>query len=379
MEKESAYWLAFLQAEGLPLKTLKPVAQQWVLMEGKSIIDLFNLSAVELGTHFDIALSAAEQILRAAESFSQQLQRVEAWQKAGIHVVPISHPQYPVRLGYTLPPIQQPLVLWAKGNLNLLTQPTVTILGNTDPTPGAQEFVASLTPVLVDENIGLVSGYDKGLDRLAFDTMLQAENGFGLAVLPMGVAAFCRTTHRLDDALSTGKAVLLSPFEPDAPFSQAAADARNILVDSLAMVLLLPEDAPTAIPRAQAALSRGMPVLVDKTDTPENREMIAAGAFLLTDYNEVIDMVQQAIIDGAMQSDLAQKPAASAPTPKLAPAMLNDTDDYSLGSEVSEPLPATDALDILDAGGTVPNSLRARLMALEEENRQTKANSAPED
>jgi len=373
MEKEAAYWLAFLQAGGLPLKTLKPVAQRWVLMEGKSIVDLFNLSAAELSVHFDVGLSVAEGILRAADTFSQQLQRIEAWQKEGITVVPLSHPQYPVRLGYTLPPIQQPLVLWAKGNLSLLTEPTVTILGKTDPTPGAEDFVKALTPILVDENIGLASSYDKGLDRYAFETMLQTATGFGIAVLPMGIAAFCRTTHRLDGSLSDGRAALLSPFAPESPFSRAAADARNILVDSLAMVLLLPEETRAALPRAQAAISRGMPVLVDKTDTPENRELITAGAFLLTDYNEVIDMVQQAIIDGAMQWQVAQKPAA--PTPEApAPHLSDEADNYALGQEIVEPLPATDALDILDAGGAVPNSLRARLMALEEESKRAQNN-----
>ncbi len=369
MEKEAAYWLAFLQAGGLPLKTLKPIAQRWVLMEGKSIVALFNLSAAELSVHFEVGLSVAEGILRAADTFSQQLQRIEAWQKEGITVVPLSHPQYPARLGYTLPPIQQPLVLWAKGNLSLLTEPTVTILGKPDPAPGAKKFVKTLTPVLVNENIGLVSSYDKGLDRLAFETMLQTETGFGIAVLPMGIAAFCRTTHRLDNALSDGRAALLGPFAPDAPFSRAAAAARNILVDSLAMVLLLPEDTPATLPRAQAAILRGMPVLVDKTDTPENRKLITAGAFLLTDYDEVIDMVQQAIIDGAMQLQLAQKPAAPA-TEAPASNLPDKADDYALGKEIVDPLPATDALNILDAGGAVPNSLRARLMALEEENKR---------
>ncbi|RMF79305.1 MAG: hypothetical protein D6739_11170 [Nitrospirae bacterium] len=53
--------------------------------------------------------------------------------------------------------------------------------------------------------------------------------------------------------------------------------------------------------------------------------------------------------------------------------MLDETDDYALGKETVEPLPAGEALDILTSMGNVPDSLRARLMALEAENRRRKA------
>ena len=57
--------------------------------------------------------------------------------------------------------------------------------------------------------------------------------------------------------------------------------------DSLALALLVPEVDQTSHPRASAALDRGMPVLVGMTDSQENRALIAAGAFLMTDTGQI--------------------------------------------------------------------------------------------
>ncbi len=381
MNSEAAYWLALLNAGELKLSTIKPVAQQWYLMEGKPIAELFNLSVAEVSLHFNVAENVAEKILKTVDTYQRQLKIIEQWKQQGVEVLPLSHPNYPTRLLYTLPPRQQPLVLWAKGNLKLLAEPTVTVLGNPDPVAETVESIQNLVSVLVEEEIGMVSGYGKGLDRLAFETMLATPNGFGVAILPLGLATFVRLTQKLNAPVAAGKTVLLSPFAPDTAYQESFSAARNLLVDSLAMVLLVPQIDQTALPRAKAGLERGMPVLVGKTDTPENRELIAAGAFLMTDPAEVVELVQQAVIDNAMQSQIAQKPAveeAPPPPPKSSHNLLNDTDDYALGKEVAEPLSPDRTMTILSAGGTVPNSLRARLMALEKEHAESEAESGSE-
>ena len=366
MNSEAAYWLAFVNASGLKLSVLKPVAQKWYLMEGRSIAQLFNLSAAELAFRFNLPETDAERILKAADSYPQQLALLEQWQAQDIQLVPLSHSHYPTRLIYTLPPIQQPLLLWAKGKTELLAEPTITILGNSTPQPEAVQYIQALTEILVAENIGVVSGYGKGLDRIAFESILNTENGRAVAILPMGLNAFSQLTDKLNAPVADGRAVLLSPYPPDTPYKETLAEARNTLVDSLAMALLVPQTDQTAQPRALAALNRGMPVLAGNTDSPENRALIAAGAFLMTDPDEVVEMVQQAIIDHAMQAQIARQPAREeAPPPP--PAKSSHDEDYALSADPLDPLAADEALNILSAAGKVPNSLRTKLMALEKQ------------
>jgi predicted Rossmann fold nucleotide-binding protein DprA/Smf involved in DNA uptake len=366
---EAAYWLALVNHSGLKLSQLKPIAQQWHLMEGRSIVQLFNLPALELSARFNLAEGEAQGILKAAETHKAQLAQLEKWAGQGIHLLTLSHPHYPNRLIHSLPPKQQPLLLWAKGNTERLSEPTVTFLGKSEPEAETVAFVESLAAILAQEMIGVVSGYGKGLDRLAFEAILAAENGYGVAVLPMGLLAFAQLTAKLDQAVTAGRTVLLSPFPPETPYKENLAEARNLLVDSLALALLAPEADEAAQARAQAALERGMPVLVGMTDSAENRALIAQGAFLMTDPGEVVEMVQQAIIDDALQTELAQAPASETlPSPSAASEklpLLDSQDDYALGTEAVDPLAADEALDILSTMGPVPDSLRARLMAIE--------------
>lgn len=364
MRAEAAYWLALIHASGLKLSVLKPIIQQWYLMEGRPLVELFNRSATELSVHFNISAADAEKITHAAKYHAEQLRRIDRWHAQGITVLPLSHPQYPTRLLNTLPPQRQPLLLWAKGNLKLLTEPMVTVLGDPALEKAEIDGLNTLIAALAAEGIGVVSGYGKGMDRIAFESALNLPQGQGVAILPLGLNTFAQLTHKLDDAVAAGKTVLVSPFEPNTEYKEAFSAARNLLVDSLAMVLLVPVVDPLAKERATAALERGMPVLVGNTDTPANRELIAAGAFLMTDSGEVIELVQQAIIDTAIQLQMAQKPAVE---PLPPGEMLNETDDFALHTDAVNPLPPDETLDILSSAGNVPTSLREKLMALEKQ------------
>ena len=363
---EAAYWLALVNQSGLGLPKLKPMVQKWVLMEGKSIVDLFDLSLMNLRVRFELQEEEAQGVLKSAETHQAHLHRIEQWAADDIHLLTLNHSHYPVRLIYNLPPQQQPLLLWAKGNIEKLLSPTLTILGQEDPDQEIKNFVTELAPFLVDEDIGVVSGYGKGLDRHAFETILDTKSGYALAVLPMGLSAFSKLTTRLDPAVTSGQAILVSPFAPDMAYNETLADARNLLVDSLALALIAPQVDAALLPRTLAALDRGMPVLVSMIDSPENRTLIANGAFLLTDFGEVIEMVQQAMIDDSMQAQLAHAtPAVTSPPVDYPSTLLNDTDDYAIRSVEVDPIAPDEALDILSSMGTVPDSLRSRLMAME--------------
>lgn len=365
MSHEAAYWLSLIQKSGLKLSRLKPIIQQWHLMEGHTIVDLFNLSALELSARFELSDGEAEALLKAADFHAVALKQVETWQQAGIELLTLSHPHYPQRLAYALSPQQQPLLLWARGQTEKLTEPCVTVLGKAEPAPDIVSEIEDLAGLLVSEGIGVVSGYGKGLDRMAFETMLALEGGFGVAVLPMGLDAFARLAPQLNGPVDTGQAVLLSPFAPSTPFKETYAEARNLLVDSLALAVVAPEVDSLTLSRAAAALERGLSVLVRMTDSPENRDLISQGAFLMTDPGEVIEMVQQAIIDNSLQVEAAHRPAEQHP-PAVTQTLLAEDDDYALHGEDVDPIAPDEALDILSSMGRVPDSLRARLMSLEQ-------------
>jgi DNA processing protein len=271
-------------------------------------------------------------------------------------------------LAQLLPPAQQPLLLWGQGNLSLLNEPMVAVLGN-ESNESTTAFIDELMKVLVEEEIGLVSGYGRGLDRSTFETMLTTDGGRAIAVIPMGLSAFAKTTSKLTKAVNAGQIALISPFAPATTFNEKFADARNLLIDYLALTLLVLDTDDDALARAEIALERDLPVLVHPSDNKATRKLIDQSAFLLTDPGEVIEMAQQAMIDDTLLEETSAPNPIPTPIAPASPPVLPDdsNDDYALHSEELEPIDSDEAMDILSMGGEVPEVLRQRLAESDEE------------
>jgi DNA processing protein len=367
---ESAYWLIFTNESGLKLSRVKPIIQRWCVVEKRSLGELFEMSPLDLSTTFGLSENESQRVLTLRGKLEQQAAAVDKWQGQGIETVLSIDPRYPRRLAETLPPVQQPLVLWAQGALNLLNEPGVAMLGSQAPDEAGAELIQELMKTLVAEEINLVSGYSRGLDRSTFETMLTTAGGHAIAVLPMGLSAFAQTTSKLSKAVEAGQVVLVSPFAPDTAFQEKLAEARNLLIDHLALVLLILQPDEDSQTRAIAALNRGVPVLMggrSDTTTDSHRALLNEGALLLTDAGEVIEVVHQAIIDATLEEPTEE---TAAPTPfPLSPEKPSgaDDDDYSLHTEEVEPIDSEEALEILSLGGEIPDVLRQRLKKPEDD------------
>jgi DNA processing protein len=306
----------------------------------------------------------SNQAVAALGKLPKQAALVEQWRTQKIEPLIRTDPRYPRRLVAILPAARQPLILWARGPLGLLKEPGVAVLGGQTPDEATTKLTAEVMQTLAAEEIGLISGYGRGLDRTTFETMLALDGGHVLTFLPMGLSAFARSTSKLENAIAAERVVLVSPFAPDTPFQKKLAEARNLLIDHLALALLILQADDDSQARGSAALERGVPVFVSLTDTTGNRALIDQGALLLTDAGEVVEMVQQAIIDTAFAEE-ETLPIESAPVVPVSaptsPASPGTDEDFNLRVEEVEPIDSDEALEILSLGGNVPEILRKRL------------------
>jgi predicted Rossmann fold nucleotide-binding protein DprA/Smf involved in DNA uptake len=363
---ELIYWLALINDGRLKLNLVKPIIQQWCFGEQRTLAELFMLSPWEWATRFGLPDDEANRAVATADKLAKQATLVAQWQAQKIEPLIRTDPRYPQRLIAALPAARQPLILWTRGELNLLNEPGVAVLGSQPPDEPTVEFMSELMQTLTAEEISLVSGYGRGLDRATFEMMLATNSGRAVVILPMGLSAFAKSTSKLDEAVARERVVLISPFAPDISFQEKLAEARNLLIDHLALTLLIPQADDDSQIRGLAALERGLPVFVSLTDTTGNRALIDQGAYLLTDAGEVVEMVQQAIIDTAFSAEEVPTPAptvsvapVSTPTPAIPAASPND--DFNLRAEDVEPIDSDEALEILSLGGNVPEILRKRL------------------
>ena len=371
---ETVYWLTLINESGLKLNLIKPIIQRWCLIENRPLSELFNLPAEDWMGMFGLAKKEAGQALLARDKLARQAEVVAHWQDHGIETLTRTDPRYPQRLGAFLPPAAQPLILWVRGAISVLNEPAVAILGGQEPDGLTLNLIPELVQALVAEGIGLVSGYGRGLDRATFEAITTTEGSHAVAVLPMGLSAFAKTTNKLDKLVEASRVVLVTPFSPDTPFQERLAEARNLLIDHLALVLLVPQADDDSLQRASAALGRGLPIFVGLTDTANNRVLIDQGALLLTDAGEVVELVQQAIIDAVLLepadeegvAGLSSAPTSPSPLPS-APLTTGTDNDFTLSEDDVEPIDSEEALEILSMGGKVPDVLRKRLQQEDDE------------
>lgn len=195
-----------------------------------SIIDLFEEDSV----WGEIGLSENEQslLIEAHRNLANNSFLVEELLAQGYKILPLHSEEYPSllkkNLGYGAP-----TVLFAKGNLSLLQEPSIAIVGSRKADTISLEFTDNVAKNASFENKVVVSGFAKGVDRQALDSAL-ASNGRSIIVLPQGIMTFSSGFKQYFKHISQGKVLVISSFAPKAPWSVEFAMARNPIIYGMA-------------------------------------------------------------------------------------------------------------------------------------------------
>lgn len=253
---------------------------------------------------------------------------------------------YPEALTERLPEERLPYCFFYRGDLTVLTQPGLAILGGQSPSPGARRTTEELSRALAGDGHHLVGGYGRGIDRLALDTAC-GEKANTTLMLPLGIQRFAEQLDMLSEPLDEGRMLVLSPFAPEVPYRDALAEARLSLVAALseATFLIAPDRGPRGWPAVAALLQTGRELLAwlgsDDAHTPA---WLQAGA---------------TAFDDAASGRLRLLEWLGA-----APATLGADEGNAITAPGDSPLPFADAesaIDALSRSGTVPDALARRL------------------
>ncbi len=156
---------------------------------------------------------------------------LEQWRESEIWVLgqtDAAYPQrLPARLGRATPPL-----LFGVGEQALLDGGGLSIIGSRDADEMALEFTRQIASACAQENIQIVSGGARGIDREAMLSGLD-DGGCAVGVLAdsLGREAFA---DRYRTPLEQGRLTLVTPFRPDVGFSVGNAMGRNKCIYALA-------------------------------------------------------------------------------------------------------------------------------------------------
>lgn len=130
----------------------------------------------------DLKYSLPDETNKWIESMDWDLE-IKRLQKQKVKVITILDGAYPQRLKEIYLP---PIVLFYRGNLSLISQRAVAIVGSRDHSKYAKDCIHELIPALVNDGIVVISGLARGVDTLAHEETLKV-NGNAIAVIGSGL------------------------------------------------------------------------------------------------------------------------------------------------------------------------------------------------
>ncbi len=155
---------------------------------------------------------------------------LEKWSTLGVWVLGWNDAEYPEQFRKKLKN-QAPPVIYGIGDAGRLGSPGLAVVGSRFVDSGVIEFCRSVGRSCAEEDMQVVSGGAKGVDREVMFASLeaggQATGVLADSLLRQAVSANFR------NAVVEGRLTLISPFEPESRFFVASAMSRNKLIYAL--------------------------------------------------------------------------------------------------------------------------------------------------
>jgi predicted Rossmann fold nucleotide-binding protein DprA/Smf involved in DNA uptake len=239
MNKELTYWLALAHVPKIKTKKKNEIIVQ-LFEQGKSVIDFFESEYSGWEDIYKLNKSEVEFFLEAKKELSNYAFMVEDLLEQGYNILPITSQDYSPTLKKNLGRSYAPPVIYTKGNLQIMKEKSVAIVGSRKANDNSLEFTDNIAKNASKDYKVVVSGFAKGVDKQALDSALKYK-GQSIIVLPQGIATFQSGFKKYYKQIIDGDVLVLSAFYPKAPWSVQLAMARNPIIYGLASEIYVAE------------------------------------------------------------------------------------------------------------------------------------------
>lgn len=257
-----------------------------------------------------------------------------------------------------------PIALFARGDINLLADPKVAIVGSRRPTPVGAKIAETLASELAKVGLVVTSGMALGIDALAHQAALNAGGGT-IAVMGCGLDQVYPQRHRQLFSRIASHGLLLSEFPLGMPPKKEHFPQRNRIVSGLCLGVVIVE-----------AAERSGTLITARLAAEQNREvMVVPGSSLSPQYQGSHRLLQQgaALVAGVedilitigpgLYSALEPSVLRADATPESTPLNRLGEDHVSLLSYIG--YESTDMDSIISGCGLTAAEVSAMLLTLE--------------
>ena len=228
MNQELTYWVALAHTPKIWTSRKNEMIVYFFKQE-KSIIDFF-----ESDDFLGMDLKAEESALlnQTKAELGNYSFMTEDLLNQGYEIVPVVSKDYSPTLKDNLK-YNSPIVLYIKGNKQILQEQSIAIVGSRDANEKSLQFTDNVAKKASSEYKVVVSGFAKGVDKQALDSALKYK-GQSIIVLPQGITTFASGMKKYYKQIIEGDVLVLSTFHPKLPWSVDLAMARNQIIYGLA-------------------------------------------------------------------------------------------------------------------------------------------------
>ncbi len=258
-------------------------------LDNNAIKTLINLSATQLRK-----LKLNERQIKAITQPNQSLiERMEQWaSEQNQHIIYYDDPRYPDTLKHIASP---PLLLFVKGDTNVLNTPGLAIVGSRNLTITGQDNAFNFGKKLAQMSITVTSGLAIGVDGFSHRGALEGK-GKTIAVLGTGLDQIYPKRHRALAQQISENGALVSEFLPDQTARPENFPRRNRIISGLSQGTLVIEAAikSGSLITAKYAMEQDREVFAipGSIHSPMSKGchwLIKQGAKLVEDINDIVE------------------------------------------------------------------------------------------
>ena len=191
---------------------------------------LFDISSDSMKLKLNLSegeVTRIEKLLSRSGQFGIELEKLN---EKGIFILTRADHHYPRALKNKLKKLAPPVLYYA-GNLSLLQNKGISIVGSRNIDDATMKFTEQLSTRCTKDGLNIVSGGARGVDSIA-ENVANSADGTTVIIVADGLEKKIRKKETRE-AIMRKQSIILSPFRPDMPFRTYAAMERNKYIYAL--------------------------------------------------------------------------------------------------------------------------------------------------
>jgi DNA processing protein len=273
LEKKLKYWIALNFILSDSLRSARIITENF-----PSVEDVFHASKgdfLALGLDKDIA-----EALSSPDLLDKACDEIDRLKKRGYSVLTIEDEKFPKLLREISDP---PLVLYYAGKIEVLSEPSVSIVGARKPTPYGRAVAERLAYDLSEKGLVVISGLARGIDSISHWGALRG--GKTIAVLGSGLERIYPKENRPLFEKIVENGLVLSEYAMKAPPLKYHFPCRNRIIGGLSIGVVVVE-----------GTKRSGSLITARLALDENREVMAVPGNITSELSQGTNWLLQ---DGA--------------------------------------------------------------------------------